>query len=73
MYPQQTWEDLLDMVQARRIEDAADVAEQLLPWLNQWEQAPQISIYHRLPEPFCRMVARAACEVVLEQAGREYS
>ena len=73
MDSQKAWEELLDRVQAKQTEEAADVAERLLPWLNQWGKAPQFSLFHRLPEPLCRIVARAACETILEEAGREYS
>ncbi len=73
MDAQQTWDDFLDRVQARQTEEAADLAETLLAGLSRLEKAPQVSVFHRLPEIFNRIVVRAACETVLEEAGREYS
>jgi hypothetical protein len=73
MDSQQMWEDFLDRVEADKLEEAADIAERLYPSLTIFEKAPQISLFHRLPELFSRCVVRAACETILEQANREFS
>ncbi len=73
MDSQQMWEDFLDLVEADQVEEAADIAEKLMPCLSIFEKAPQLSLFHRLPELFTRCVIRAACETILEQANREFS
>lgn len=72
MDSQQMWEAFLNLVEAERIEEAADIAEKLLPSLSIFAKAPQISLFHQLPEAFSRIVVRAACEAILEQANREF-
>jgi hypothetical protein len=70
MDPESTWDQLLSALEAGDVEEAADVAGDLIAWLDRLGFPPRISSDHALPEGWRRVVVRAACEATLEMAGR---
>lgn len=73
MDPQAAWDRLLSALEVGELEEAADVAGDLIAWLDRLGFPPQIFSGHTLPEGWCRVVVRAACEATLELAGRPTS
>lgn len=73
MDPQVVWKRMLSALEVGNIEEAADAAGDLVDWLDRLGFPPQISSDYQLPDAWCRVVSRAACEVTLEMANRPTS
>lgn len=67
MDPQVTWQRLLDAYSARNPSEAREAAEDLLCWLSKGGFPPQTQPDAPMDNTWNRVVARAACNLVLQR------